>query len=100
MTDLTLVVRSIERNYGFVREHEARVLALHNETRLLPVLVRFSNCRFTCSAQDLDFMMSLFDRHLGDHVYLRDMQVNLDELERLHHLYLDERYRERCQDGV
>jgi len=45
-------------------------------------------------------MLSLFDRHLGDHVYLRDMQVNLDELERLHHLYLDERYRERCQDGV
>jgi len=44
-------------------------------------------------------MLSLFDRHLGDHVYLRDMQVNLDELERLHHLYLDERYRERCQDA-
>jgi|DEB0MinimDraft_3_1074331.scaffolds.fasta_scaffold17299_3 hypothetical protein len=82
MTDVSALYHAIMDRHGYMLESEARALACLPEFRLMPILARYSNCRFTCSAQDLDFLMGALDHSLCDYVYLRDLSVHEDELRR------------------
>lgn len=90
MTDISAIYHAIKARHGFMLEHEAKMLATVPEFRLMPVLARFSNCRFTCSAQDLDFMLGALDHSLSDTVYLRDLSVHEDELLRRYREWIHE----------
>lgn len=87
MSEVSRIYHAVRDSYGYLSESQVACLAQYEEFRLMPVLARFSNCRFSCAAQYLDFMLSLFDARLEDHIYLRDLSVDLDELRRRFEMY-------------
>ncbi len=63
-------------SHGFLTPHDVRVLAHHDEGRLVQLLVRCGGRRFTCAAQDVEGLISAIEA-VGD--YLRDVSLPAGE---------------------
>jgi hypothetical protein len=89
---VTKIVHAALRSYGYLHGWQVQVLAREEEFRLCPVLARFSCCRFTAPAQDIEFLL---DRVEGEqkqrYVYLRDLYIREEELKARLERYIDRR---------
>ena len=93
--DITRVVNRALQDYGYLSEANVRTLAREEEFRLCPVLARFSCCRFTAPAQDVEFLIESVLLRQQRYLYLRDLYIHEDELRRRFELYRENRLRER-----
>lgn len=69
------VLRTIQRQHGFLTETEVAALAGRDSTRLTQVLVRCGGSRFTCAAQDAARLIAAVEAS-GD--YVRDVSLHPD----------------------
>lgn len=92
---ITRIVNRALQDYGYLCEANVRTLAREEEFRLCPVLARFSCCRFTAPAQDVEFLIESVLLHQQRHLYLRDLYIHEEELRRRFELYRENRLRER-----
>lgn len=85
MSDYRPVIRVIDRalqDHGYLSEANVAILAREEEFRLCPVLARFSCCRFTAPAQDIEFLVETVLLRQQRYLYLRDLYIHEDELRR------------------
>lgn len=72
MGNIQHVIQSIADKYGFLSDTDVEFLASNDTYRLLEVLVRCGNRRFTCAVQYLPGMVEAIEA-AGD--YVRDVSL-------------------------
>lgn len=89
---VTKVVNSALKAYGYLHGWQVQVLAREEEFRLCPVLARFSCCRFTAPAQDIEFLVGRIEgEERQRYVYLRDLYIREEELKERLERYISRR---------
>lgn len=98
MSEYRSIVRIIDRalqDHGYLSEANVAILARQEEFRLCPVLARFSCCRFTAPAQDIEFLVESVLMRQQRYLYLRDLYIHEDELRRRRRMLEDRVLEER-----